>query len=346
MHILKETSLKSFHTFGLKLKAKSIVEAKSIDDFIHIWSHYSDLPKLVLGEGSNLLFCCDFEGVIVLNRVRGIILDESEQDYFLHVGSGEHWHKFVTWCLDNSLFGLENLALIPGYVGSAPIQNIGAYGIEFAERCEYVDVLYTDTWEVKRLTCVECNFGYRESIFKHELKNKVIVVAVGFKLSKKWNPRINYGVLKRLENLDNLSPRMVFDAVCKIRQDKLPDPKKVGNAGSFFKNPIVSKTHLETLLPQFPELSYYEQNENEVKVAAGWLIEQAGFKGWCVGGAAVHDKQALVLVNKNNAAPTDVIKLAEKIVSGVFVQFGIKLEHEVRFIGHDQETDLAAVCQA
>ncbi len=346
MHILKETSLKSFHTFGLEINAQCIVEAKSVEDFKHIWSHYSDLPKLVLGEGSNLLFCTDYQGVIVLNRVKGISINESEHNYSLHVGSGEHWHTFVSWCLDNKLYGLENLALIPGFVGSAPIQNIGAYGIEFAEYCEYVDVLYTDTWEVKRLTCAECKFGYRESIFKHELKNKVIVVAVGFKLPKKWEPRIKYGALQQLENKEDLSPQMVFDAVCQIRQDKLPDPRKVGNAGSFFKNPIVKKTHLENLLPEFPDLPYYEQNDYEVKLAAGWLIEQAGFKGKSLGGAAVHDKQALVLVNKDKATPTEVIQLAEKIVLQVLAQFGIELEHEVRFIGRDQETDLAAVCQA
>ena len=343
MKTLPQTSLKSFHTFGLDVQAEKIIQADTVQDFIQIWEDYSKEPKLLVGEGSNLLFCENFEGIIILNRLKGIALNETDSAWHLQVAGGENWHDLVCWTLDNGMHGLENLALIPGLTGSAPIQNIGAYGVEFKDRCEYVDVLMLETGEVRRFSCDECEFGYRDSVFKRQLKEDTIIVSVGLILPKSGLSNLEYGPLAQLKKNPHLTPKDVFDKVCEIRKEKLPDPLLMGNAGSFFKNPIVSQLTAKMLKEKYPKMPCYEISETEVKLAAGWLIEAAGLKGRAFGGAAVHDKQALVLVNKNSATALDVISLARIVVETVLRQFNVELEHEVRFIDKNKETCLASL---
>ncbi|AMG30743.1 UDP-N-acetylmuramate dehydrogenase [Grimontia hollisae] len=345
MKTLSNTSLKSFHTFGIDINAKIIVEAQTADDLIRIWHDYANEAKLIVGEGSNLLFCENFDGVVVLNRLKGVEVEETEFDWHLHVAGGENWHQLVRWTIENGMPGLENLALIPGLVGSAPIQNIGAYGVELNERCEYVDVLMLESGEIVRMGAGDCEFGYRDSVFKRELKDKAIIVAVGLKLSKIWVPVIGYGALNDLSHKADLSAKEVFDKVCEIRREKLPDPEILGNAGSFFKNPVVPREQVKALLEQYEKMPSFDVSEREVKLAAGWLIDQCGLKGYCIGDAAVHNKQALVLINKGNATADNVIALAKHVVDTVYARFGVLLEHEVRFMGATAETTLEAICQ-
>ncbi|MBV7300783.1 UDP-N-acetylmuramate dehydrogenase [Enterovibrio paralichthyis] len=345
MKILSNTSLKPYHTFGIDVSANTLIEAYSASDFTQIWQDYASVPKLIVGEGSNLLFCEDFAGVVVLNRIKGIEVEETASHWHLHVAGGENWHELVSWTVEQGMAGLENLALIPGLVGSAPIQNIGAYGVEVNERCDYVDVLMLETGEVVRMGAGACEFGYRDSIFKRELKEKAIIVAVGLSLPKVWVPVTGYGALADLNALSELTAKDVFEKVCEIRREKLPDPALVGNAGSFFKNPVVTKSVAEKIEASFGECPSYAINDDEVKLAAGWLIDQSGLKGYCVGGAAVHEKQALVLVNLGDATAADVVMLAQHVVDTVYRRYGVKLEHEVRFMAKDAETSLEALCQ-
>ncbi|WP_028024661.1 UDP-N-acetylmuramate dehydrogenase [Enterovibrio calviensis] len=345
MKKLTSTSLKPYHTFGLELNAKDIIEANTAEDFLQVWAQNPSEPKLIVGEGSNLLFCEDFEGIVVLNRLKGITVKESGSEWLLHVAGGENWHDLVTWTVEQDMPGLENLALIPGLVGSAPIQNIGAYGVELKAYCDYVDVLLLDNGQIKRLSALECEFGYRDSVFKRHLKDTAIVTGVGFRLPKQWQPVLGYGALSQLQDKEDLTAKDVYDMVCEIRRSKLPDPKVIGNAGSFFKNPVVTKSLGDSLLAAHPNMPCFHVNDAEVKLAAGWLIDQCGLKGHRVGGAAVHKQQALVLTNADKATSLDVITLAQEVVDTVHRQFGVKLEHEVRFIGRTAETHLEAICQ-
>ncbi|MGF1770651.1 UDP-N-acetylmuramate dehydrogenase [Enterovibrio makurazakiensis] len=345
MKTLTSTSLKPYHTFGLELNAKKIVEANTVEDFLLVWAQKPSEPKLIVGEGSNLLFCEDFDGTVILNRLKGITVRETKTEWFLHVAGGENWHDLVTWTVENHMPGLENLALIPGLVGSAPIQNIGAYGVELKAHCDYVDVLMLDGGHTDRLSALECEFGYRDSVFKRQLKDKAIVTGVGFRLPKQWQPVLGYGALSQLQDKENLTAKDVYDMVCEIRREKLPDPKKIGNAGSFFKNPAVTKCLADRLLAAHPNMPCFYVNDAEVKLAAGWLIDQCGLKGYRVGGAAVHNQQALVLTNADKATSKDVVTLARQVVDTVHRQFGVNLEHEVRFMGRNAETDLEAACQ-
>ncbi|WP_407331916.1 UDP-N-acetylmuramate dehydrogenase [Enterovibrio sp. 27052020O] len=344
MKILTNTSLKPYHTFGLALNAKEIIKAQKADDFLQIWKQKPDEPKLVVGEGSNLLFCEDFAGVVILNCLKGIEVKETSTEWLLHVAGGENWHDLVSWTIEQGMPGLENLALIPGLVGSAPIQNIGAYGVEFKESCDYVDVLMLDSGKTQRLSAKACEFGYRDSIFKRQLKDKAIVIAVGFKLPKQWEPVIGYGALSELNDIESLDAKHVYNKVCQIRRSKLPDPKEIGNAGSFFKNPVVATSLADNLRTEYPNMPSFGVNDSEVKLAAGWLIDQCGLKGHRIGGAAVHSQQALVLTNIGNATATDVLTLAQKVVDTVYDRFGVTLEHEVRFMGRTAETNLEVIC--
>ena len=342
MKVLENTSLKPFHTFGVEVNAKQVIEAYDKEDFIQIWREQASEPKLILGEGSNMLFCQDFAGTVILNRLKGITKTATDSHWLLHVAGGENWHRFVSWCLDNDILGLENLALIPGLVGSAPIQNIGAYGTDFQMFCDYVEVLLLETGETKRLTKEQCQFGYRESIFKAELKDKAVVLAVGFKIAKDWQPHIEYGPLSSLANEIDFGDKTqgakaIFARVCEVRQEKLPDPHQIGNAGSFFKNPVVPATLADSLLAQYPNMPSYPATSAYTKLAAGWLIEQCGLKGLQLGGAAVHGKQALVLVNKDNAKAEEVVALARLVIAKVQEKFGVELHPEVRLWGKTQE---------
>ncbi|KJF79596.1 UDP-N-acetylmuramate dehydrogenase [Photobacterium angustum] len=341
MKVLHENGLAPYHTFGIDVSAKYILEASSVEDLLAIWQDetYQEVPKLVVGQGSNLLFCEDYQGAIILNRIKGINVVDSAEYVDLHVGGGEDWHAFVSWAVENGFNGLENLALIPGCVGSSPIQNIGAYGVELKDVCQYVDVLNVQTGEVKRLMADECHFSYRDSIFKRELKDNHIITAVGFRLTKAWSPKIAYGPLAKF-SLDTVTAKDIFDEVCAIRREKLPDPQVMGNAGSFFKNPIISLDVRDLLLSEYPNMPSYPVDEGHCKLAAGWLIDQCGLKGYQIGGAKIHQQQALVLTNVGNATAHDVLQLAKYVVDTVMAKFGVSLEHEVRFMAHNAETNL------
>ncbi|OAT27804.1 UDP-N-acetylmuramate dehydrogenase [Proteus myxofaciens] len=334
-------SLQSFNTFGLNVNAFKIETAHSKGELCTYWKDaiQQKLPVLILGGGSNVLFTDEaFKGIVIRNMISGIKITENEQYWDLHIGAGENWHKLIETLLEKKIYGLENLALIPGNVGSAPIQNIGAYGKEFKDVCTYVDVIELDNGHVHRLSNEECMFGYRDSIFKHQYQQGFAIIAVGIQLSKEWKPILTYGELAKLSS-DSITPKDIFDKVCHMRSNKLPNPEIVGNAGSFFKNPIIDKQLAQSIKDEFPLCPQYVQSEG-VKLAAGWLIDQCGLKGHQIGGAAVHTKQALVLINKENQATgEDIVKLATYIRKKVLERFGVNLEPEVRFISQYGEID-------
>ncbi|WP_459609599.1 UDP-N-acetylmuramate dehydrogenase [Dickeya oryzae] len=337
-------SLQAFNSFYLSAFATDVVIIENTTELLSEWqrARQHGLPTLILGEGSNILFLGDFHGIVLINRLKGIEVDETESEWMLHVGAGENWHQLVEYTLAHQIAGLENLALIPGCVGSAPIQNIGAYGVDLKHVCAYVDVLNLNTGEVNRLNAQECRFGYRDSIFKHEYQNGFAIIAVGLCLSKNWKPILEYGDLTRLDPT-TVTSRDVFDAVCQMRRSKLPDPKVMGNAGSFFKNPVVPSVIAEHILTHYPNAPHYPQPAGDVKLAAGWLIDQCGLKGYQIGQAAVHDKQALVLVNKGGASSDELIALARYVRNQVAAKFDVWLEPEVRFIAARGEVDAVGV---
>jgi UDP-N-acetylmuramate dehydrogenase len=345
MQILLNADLKPYHTFSLTQRCEVLVEVTSIDELIEVYSkpEWLTLPKLILGKGSNVLFTQFYAGVVVINRLCSIDARLEGNDVFLHVMGGEDWPDLVAMTVEKKWCGLENLALIPGCAGSAPIQNIGAYGVEFNDVCEYVEYLDLTTMTLKRLTQAECKFGYRDSIFKRDLYGQIVITAVGLKLTTLWSPNLAYGPLQALE--ENCSLQQVYDVVCQTRLAKLPDPEHIGNAGSFFKNPLITKAQYLSLLQQCPNVIAYPAGDS-MKVAAGWLIDQCGMKGVKMGGAQVHPHQALVLTNVDNASVDDVIQLARAVVNTVFERYQIRLEHEVRFIGRDSETCLDEVVVA
>ncbi|MDI2668331.1 UDP-N-acetylmuramate dehydrogenase [Klebsiella pneumoniae] len=333
-------SLKPWNTFGIERFAKTIVRAETEQQLLSAWQTAAAAgePTLILGEGSNVLFLNDYAGTVILNRIMGIEVSETPEAWRLHVGAGENWHQLVQFTLQHAMPGLENLALIPGCAGSSPIQNIGAYGVELQRVCEYVDCIELETGRKQRLSAAECRFGYRDSIFKHEYQDRYAIVAIGLSLAKTWQPVLSYGDLTRLDP-QTVTPQQVFDAVCHMRMTKLPDPKINGNAGSFFKNPIVSALVAKALLAQFPHAPHYPQANGSVKLAAGWLIDQCELKGQRIGGAAVHRQQALVLINEDRATSEDVVKLAHYVRQRVGAKFDVWLQPEVRFIGTHGEVN-------
>lgn len=331
-------SLKPFNTFGVPSSARNVIPVNSPEQLLEAWQQAlrSDTPVLILGEGSNVLFTEDYDGIVILNRIMGITCSDSDDAWHLHVGAGENWHGLVEYSLKKGMHGLENLALIPGCVGSSPIQNIGAYGVELKQVCEYVDCIELETGKITRLDAQKCRFGYRDSIFKHEYQDRYAITAVGLRLAKVWQPVLTYGDLVRL-NSGDVTPQAVFDAVCHMRTSKLPDPKVYGNAGSFFKNPVIDAQCAAELLKAYPEAPHYPQTDGMIKLAAGWLIDQCELKGYRCGGAAVHRNQALVLVNEDNAVSEDVVDLARHVRQCVGQKFNVWLEPEVRFIGRTGE---------
>ncbi|MCF8781096.1 UDP-N-acetylmuramate dehydrogenase [Vibrio sp. IRLE0018] len=343
MQIQRNVSLKPYHTFSIDQTCDYLIEVESTADLVSVYSdpRYQNLPKLILGKGSNVLFTEPYRGLVLRNRLMGKVLIENTSHYFLHISAGEDWPNLVKWCVNQGIGGLENLALIPGCAGSAPIQNIGAYGVEFRDVCDYVDVLMLDDFSHQRLSAEECLFDYRDSIFKHDLFEKAIITAVGIKLPKVWQANISYGPLQKIDATE-LTPKSVYETVCQIRQEKLPDPNKVGNAGSFFKNPLISQSHWQRIQRDYPTIVAYPAGE-KMKVAAGWLIDQCGLKGHKVGGAQVHPLQALVLTNIDQCSAQDVVDLASLICDAVWDKYQIQLEHEVRFMGATSETNLHAI---
>lgn len=337
MEISRNASLKSFNTFGIDVKAKSLVAVNSIDELITVLQNNYSEDLLILGGGSNMLLTKDVDVNVVHIDIKGIeIVRESEEFVFVKASAGENWHQFVLYTLENDWGGLENLSLIPGNVGTSPIQNIGAYGVELKDlfvSCEAIDI---QTLEIENFTAAECEFEYRNSIFKHKVKGKYIITSVVFKLSKSNHKLLtNYGAINEAikdMGIENPSIRDVSNAVIKIRQQKLPDPKELGNSGSFFKNPVITLEDYEILKAQFPDMPSYIVGDNSVKIPAGWLIDNAGLKGYREGDAGVHKNQALVLVNYGNASGRDILNLAKKVQAVILNTFNISLEPEVNII--------------
>tara|TARA_R110002153_G_scaffold71005_1_gene186469 strand:- start:1864 stop:2892 length:1029 start_codon:yes stop_codon:yes gene_type:complete len=323
-------SLQHLHTFGLRASSNDLACIHSLSDAHDFVEHHNNAPFYLLGQGSNTAFIEDYEGTVVEMALKGITVSEDDSHYTLNVAAGENWHQLVIWCLQHNIRGFENLALIPGTVGAAPIQNIGAYGVEverFIQSVQYID--YANN-QLCHIANKDCAFGYRDSVFKNKLWQKVMIVGVTFSLAKSWQPVVTYG---ELATLSAPSAQDIFNKVVEVRQAKLPDPKRLGNAGSFFKNPIISRTALGLLQQRFPHMPYYETNIHEVKIPAGWLIEQLGFKGQQEGDIRCHPEQALVLTNLGQGTGTQLVTLARKIKQAVEQQFHIALEHEVQLIG-------------
>ncbi|MFC4817322.1 UDP-N-acetylmuramate dehydrogenase [Flavobacterium sp. GCM10023249] len=337
MEIQYNFSLKNHNTFGIDAKAKEFVAVHSISELKEILEQNSTKKKFVLGGGSNMLLTQDLDALVIHIDLKGKKVIKEDDDFVWVEGqAGENWHEFVLWNIDHNFGGLENMSLIPGNVGTTPVQNIGAYGAEIKDTFISCDAINIATQEMKTFTKEECNFGYRESIFKHEAKDQYIITSVVFKLTK-HNHKINisYGdITKELEkqNVAEASIKDVSNAVIAIRQSKLPDPKELGNSGSFFKNPIITREHFEKVHAQFPHMKYYEISPTEVKVPAGWLIEEAGFKGMRIGDAGVHKNQALVLVNYGNATGQEIVNLSKEIQKTIFEKYTIAIEAEVNVI--------------
>ena len=335
MNIQENISLKNYNTFGIDVTAKRFVSVDSVYQLQQLLKTEKDI--FLISGGSNMLLTKDIEKLVVNIDSKGISIDK-EEDFFVYItaNAGENWHDFVLWCVENDFGGLENLSLIPGNVGTCPIQNIGAYGVEVKDTITKVQAVEIETGKLVEFPNQECNFGYRDSIFKNNVKGKYILTAVSFKLTKK-NHKLNtsYGAIEtelNLKQIQNPKIKDISDAVITIRKSKLPDPKEIGNSGSFFKNPVITSKHFNQLKEEYPEIPSYQISENEVKVPAGWLIEKAGFKGKRFGNCGVHEKQALVLVNYGNASGKEVYNLAKNIQQTIKNQFDIGLEIEVNII--------------
>ena len=342
MKIYENFSLKDYNTFGVDVAARYFAEVSSTDELIGVLKSARekgslDIKPLFLGGGSNILFTKDYEGLVIQLNLKGISEETvSENEVLVTAAAGENWHSFVLFCLEQGYGGLENLSLIPGNVGTSPMQNIGAYGVEIKDVFEKCTVLNLETLMTETFGNAECKFGYRDSIFKNDGKGKYVILDVTFRLTMKNHViRIEYGAIKsELERQNITDPTIwdVSDAVISIRQSKLPDPKLLGNAGSFFKNPTISKSAFEALQQKFPEIPGYAAGQ-WVKVPAGWLIEQCGWKGKEIGNVASHHLQALVIVNKTGqAGGAEIFELSQKIIDSVEDKFGITLEREVNII--------------
>jgi len=335
MKIQNNISLKSFNTFGIDVTAKYFCEITSVDELQELISSEiaRNEKKLVLGGGSNILFTKDFEGLIIKNNIRGIeVLEENDDILLVKSGSGEVWHNLVLWSISKNLGGIENLSLIPGYVGAGPIQNIGAYGVEIKNVFENLEATHIDTGEIRQFNFNDCKFGYRDSVFKNELKSQYIITSVTLRLNKHPLFNTSYGAIEtELEKMGirKLSVKTISDAVIRIRKSKLPDPAVIGNAGSFFKNPEVTKEKFSQLQSSYDKIAAYNLQNGNVKLAAGWLIEQCGWKGKVVGNTGSHKDQALVLVNYGNATGEEIFSLATDIQGSVKEKFGVEIEKEV-----------------
>lgn len=330
--------LREYNTFGIAAKAASylpITDVQLLPD-LYAAGRLAQQPLLVLGGGSNILFTADFPGLVLHMCNRGIsIAAEDDNAVYVRAAAGENWHAFVLWTLQRGLGGLENLSLIPGTVGASPIQNIGAYGVEVKDSLHSLTYFDLVSGEMITLDNQACQFAYRDSVFKRALHGRAIIVDVCFALPKHWQPNLRYAELAQelsARGVIHPDPRTISDAVIAIRSRKLPDPAAIGNAGSFFKNPLVSAPQRAALLEQYPQLVSYPQPDGSYKLAAGWLIDQCGWKGKAVGSAGVYEKQALVLINRGSARGDEVVALARAIQADVKQRFGVQLEPEPVFV--------------
>jgi UDP-N-acetylmuramate dehydrogenase len=327
-------NLKAFNTFGLPCVAQTLVRITSDADVRRVVDDpvLGVDPKFILGGGSNLVLTQDINACVLKIEVMGKRLLETRDDaWIIEVGAGESWHDTVQWSLDQGYGGLENMALIPGTVGAAPVQNIGAYGLELKDRFESLDAVDLVTGRSVTLTAAQCHFGYRDSAFKQHLAGKTVITRVRLRLPRPWQPMLGYLELERKiqeTGVTHPDARQIFDWICAIRRAKLPDPKVIGNAGSFFKNPVVSVEQCRDIINRDPEIVHYPMDDGSFKLAAGWMIDACGWKGKSIGRAGVYAKQALVLVNHGGASGAEVVTLARAIQESVYGRFGIRLEPE------------------
>lgn len=344
MKILENYDLKKLNTFGVSARAKFFVEIKNENEVMELFNstEFRNNEKLFLGGGSNILFVKNFDGIVILNKLKGLEITEDNDEYVLvKINSGENWHDIVLFSVLNNYWGIENLALIPGTVGAAPVQNIGAYGVELKDVLIYVEAININTGEKKIFENKDCEFDYRDSVFKTKFKEQYFILSITLKLSKIEKKNINYGVLKEYIEKNNINitkSKDISDVVESIRKSKLPDPSILGNAGSFFKNVFVNEDELKKLLLKYPNMPYFEEKQDGgnasvlLKIPAGWLIEQAGWKGKKIGNVGVHDKQALVIVNYGGATGEEIKKLSDMIIESIWSLFGLKLVREVNLI--------------
>ena len=338
MTISSNISLKSYNTFGIDASAKYFIKVQSVLNIQELLqsNEYKNNEHLILGGGSNLLLTKDVDALVIKNDLKGIeIVKETTDFVFVKCAAGEVWHEFVMWSIAHNYGGLENLSLIPGCTGASPMQNIGAYGVEIKDTFYELQAIHSQTGELKTFSKSECEFGYRESVFKRQFKNQFIITSVTFQLSKVPTFHIEYGAIKQeLEamKVSELNIKAISQAVINIRSSKLPNPKEIGNAGSFFKNPEVSNDVYERLKHEFPTLVAYPLENSHYKLAAGWLIEQSGLKGYRTGDAGVHKLQALVLVNYGKATGNEIYDLSTHVLQTVKTKFGVDLEREVNII--------------
>ena len=338
MDIIKNKSLRSYNTFGVDCISSFFTTINNLKDLDELYQHklYKSRKKLILGGGSNILFTSNFDGLVIKNEIKGIeIIKETNDIVEVQIGAGVNWHEFVIHAVNNKWGGIENMSLIPGNCGTAPMQNIGAYGVEIKDTFVSLNAYEIETGKIVSFDRKRCEFGYRDSVFKNDLKDQYIILDIRLRLQKKPTLNTKYGDINNTlikNKVSNPTLKDISDAVIEIRTSKLPDPKKIGNAGSFFKNPIISQGQFKEIKMKFPEIVSYPVNEQKVKLAAGWLIEKAGWKGKNFGNYGVHKKQSLVLVNYNNANGREIFNLSQEILEDVFNKFQVKLEREVNIL--------------
>ncbi len=342
MQLQQNFSLKNFNSFGIDIYANyfgCFCNITELEDLFTQQQENKINSHLILGGGSNILFTKNFDGLVLKNEIKDIeLINETEKHYYVKVGAGEEWHQFVLYCISQNYAGVENLSLIPGSIGASPIQNIGAYGVELKDVFYELEAYNIREKKLISFSLIDCAFGYRQSVFKTSLKNTHIITSVTFKLNKHPIFNTSYGAIEQeLEkmNVQQLSIKAISNAVINIRTSKLPNPKEIGNAGSFFKNPTITETALSELKKEFSNIPNYINtinNATNYKIAAGWLIEQSGFKGYRIGDAGCHEKQALVLVNYGNAQGYEILELSNVIINQVQNKFGILLEREVNIL--------------
>lgn len=337
--VLENYSLQSLNTFGIEVKAKYFVEIRSIEQYHALLNsgQYTHVPHIFWGGGSNVLLTQDLNALVVKVAIEGIeVIKEDDQHVWVRAGAGVVWHDFVQYTVSHHWAGIENLSLIPGTVGAAPMQNIGAYGVEIKDTFDHLQAFHLATQTLETFDAAACQFGYRESYFKHAGKGKYVIAYVCFKLNKVARPQTSYGAIQEVllaKSITQPSIQDVSNAVIEIRQSKLPDPKDIGNSGSFFKNPTLDKQSATELIEKYPQIPHYPvAGSSDIKFPAGWLIEQAGWKGFREGDAGVHAKQALVLVNYGHATGQQILTLSEKIKQSILLKFGVVLETEVNIL--------------
>ena len=337
MQVYQDYLLKEYNTFGIAATAKYFASFSSAEELEELLSNNKNIPfKMILGGGSNILFTRDYNGLVLKNAIPGIkVLDEDNEYIYVNAGAGVKWHDLVLFCIKNNYGGMENLSLIPGNVGASPMQNIGAYGVEVKDIFYELKAFHLEDKIMRSFSAKDCEFGYRDSIFKRQLKGQFAILNVTYRLEKNPDFNISYGAIeKELEKMkiQKLSIKAISDAVIHIRTSKLPDPAIIGNAGSFFKNPVIVKSELKKIENIKKNIPYYEAGENKYKIPAGWLIERCGWKGYRKGDAGCYEKQALVLVNYGNATGKEIYDLSEEIKISVQEKFGVELEREVNIV--------------